>query len=97
MSALTASTVARIGASLVKTVPVVGTVLGGVSMSGASTYAVGQVAISHFSATGGLKDVNLEWAKRAYGDALERGKKLASDLAEKKEPTRDAYEQLGIL
>ena len=100
VSALTGSTVARIGASLVKTVPVVGTVLGGVSMSvmsGASTYAVGQVAISHFSSTGGLKDVNLDWAKTAYGDALERGKKLASDLAEKKEPSRDAYQQLEKL
>ena len=48
VSALAGSTTARIGASLVKAVPGVGTVLGGVSMSalsGASTYAVGQVPL----------------------------------------------------
>ena len=46
VAALTGSTFAKIGASLVKIVPGIGTMIGGLSMSimsGASTYAVGQV------------------------------------------------------
>ncbi|MEM9137012.1 MAG: DUF697 domain-containing protein, partial [Cyanobacteria bacterium P01_F01_bin.42] len=59
VSALTGTTIARLGASLLKAIPGVGTVLGSASMalaSGASTYAVGQVAISHFSNGGSLSN-----------------------------------------
>ena len=100
VSALTGSTVARIGASLVKAVPVMGTVIGGISMSvlsGASTYAVGQVAITHFGSAGGLKDVDLDWARRVYGEAFEKGKKLVGNLEVKRKPARDAYESLEKL
>ena len=56
-SALAGSTFARIGASVVKALPGIGTVVGGVSMSvlsGASTYAVGTVAIGVFESGGRL-------------------------------------------
>jgi uncharacterized protein (DUF697 family) len=69
VSALTGSTFARIGASLIKAVPEIGTVIGGISMSamsGASTYAVGQVAKSVFGSQGGIMEVNMQWAKDAY-------------------------------
>ena len=100
VSALTGSTFARIGASLVKAVPGVGTVLGGISMSlmsGASTYAVGQVAASHFGSEGGLLDVDMDWAKRAYGEAFERGKQFVSDLESEGKTADDAYEALDKL
>lgn len=100
VSGLTGSTVARIGASLVKIVPGIGTVIGGISMpllSGASTYAVGQVAIGHFGSRGDLRLVDLESAKRAYEDAFERGKDFVSGLKSENRAAKEAYESLEKL
>lgn len=63
VSALTGTTIARIGASMLKAIPGVGSIIGGASMSvmsGASTYAVGQVAINLFSTSGGLSGFNVD-------------------------------------
>ena len=63
VSALTGSTFVRLGASLFKVVPGVGTILGGVSMSvmsGASTYAVGQVAKGAFGSENSLGGIDLD-------------------------------------
>lgn len=82
-SALTGSSLARVGASAVKRVPVVGTVVGGVSMSilsGASTYALGKMAEEAFESGDGLSEEAAESAKSTYQDWLERGKQFASDL-----------------
>ena len=98
VSALTGSTFARLGASLIKAVPVIGTVIGGISMSamsGASTYAVGQVAKNIFGSQGGLTEVDFQWAKDAYSEALERGKEFVSRL--EKHKTKDIYESLEKL
>lgn len=100
VSGLTGGTVARIAASLVKAVPGVGTVIGGISMpllSGASTYAVGQVAVSHFGSNGGLLQVDLESAKRAYDEAFEQGKDFVSGLKSDRGAARDAYDSLEKL
>lgn len=83
VSALTGTTVARLGASFLKAIPGVGTAIGGASMaitSGASTYAVGQVAISHFSSGGSLGNFVEDQVKTAYDSAFERGKSYVSDL-----------------
>jgi uncharacterized protein (DUF697 family) len=101
VSALTGTTIARLGASAIKAIPGVGWALGGVSMSvmsGASTYAVGQVAISHFSASGNLRDFNLDQVRRAYNDAYEKGKTYVSDLEKnKKNDAADIYQSLERL
>ena len=100
VSGLTGGTVARIGASLVKAVPGIGTVIGGISMpllSGASTYAVAQVAVSHFGSDGGLLDADLESVKMAYDEALEKGKDFVSGLKNDRGAARDAYESLEKL
>ena len=100
VSGLTGGTLARIGASLVKSVPGIGTVIGGISMpllSGASTYAVAQVAVAHFGSRGGLREIDMEWAKRAYGDAFEKGRDFVSDLKKDSGAARDAYEALEKL
>ena len=99
-SALTGSTFARIGASVVKAIPGIGTVIGGLSMSvlsGASTYAIGQVAISHFEASGNLLNIDLEWAKKAYAEAFEQGKEFVSGLEKEKEASRDVFKALEKL
>jgi uncharacterized protein (DUF697 family) len=101
VSALTGTTIARLGASLLKTVPGIGTFVGGASMaitSGASTYAVGQVAITHFSTSGSLTDFVEEQVRAAYEEAFEVGKGYVSDL-EKDQDTgaADVYQALEKL
>lgn len=103
VTALTGSTFARLGASLVKAVPGVGTVVGGVSMSvlsGASTYAVGQVVKRHYEANGAIVDIDLDWARSMYEEALERGKQVVSSLKGREAESKDVYialERLGDL
>ena len=78
VSALAGSTAAKLGASVFKALPGIGTIIGGVSMSvmsGASTYAVGQVAISYLEENGELIGIDMKWAKKAYDEAFEKGKK----------------------
>ena len=85
-SALIGSTFARIGASLVKTIPGIGSIVGAASMSalsGASTYAVGNVAINMFEARVNLFSVDLDSAKHAYAEMLEQGKQFVSNLGDK--------------
>jgi uncharacterized protein (DUF697 family) len=77
VASLTGSAIARTGASLVKAIPGVGTVLGGVSMSalsGASTYAVCQVAIRHFRTGGTIFDLPMARARDLYQEALTKGR-----------------------
>jgi uncharacterized protein (DUF697 family) len=100
VAALTGTTFASIGASLVKLIPGVGTVLGEVSMSimsGASTYAVGKVAVLHFETGGSLLDIDLDTAKRAYKEAYEEGKDVASKLGKDQDKAKDIFEQLEKL
>lgn len=100
VSALTGTTVARLGASFLKALPGIGTVLGGASMSitsGASTYAVGQVAIDHFANSGDLSDFVEDGLKKAYEDAFQKGKSYVSDLEDNKNETADIYQALEKL
>ncbi|MDJ1184855.1 DUF697 domain-containing protein [Roseofilum casamattae] len=101
VSALTGTTIARLGASFLKAIPGVGTALGGASMavaSGASTYAVGQVAVSHFSSGGSLSNFVEDQVKSAYNDAFERGKSYVSDLEKDKgDDAANIYQSLQEL
>ncbi len=100
VSALTGSTFAKIGSSLIKAIPGVGTVLGGLSMSalsGASTYAVGHVVISHLESGDGFLDVDIDSAKAAYADAFEKGKDFVSDLKDQEDTGKDVFKALQEL
>lgn len=100
VSALTGTTVARLGASFLKAIPGVGTVLGGASMSitsGASTYAVGQVAIDHFANSGNLGNFVEDQLKKAYEDAFRKGKSYVWDLEDNKDEAADIYQALEKL
>lgn len=83
ISAISGSTMARMGASMVKSIPGIGSILGGVTMSalsGASTYAVGQVFIWHFGGGGDLSNFNFDKAREIYEREFEKGKKVAKDI-----------------
>jgi uncharacterized protein (DUF697 family) len=89
ISALVTSTmsslVARAGASAVKFVPLIGSMVGAATMavlSGASTYALGKAFINHFENGGTFKNLNKEKVKKIYEEQVKEGKKLAKKLKE---------------
>ncbi len=100
VSALTGTTIARLGASFLKAIPGIGTVVGGASMSlasGASTYAVGQVAVDHFANSGNLSNFVEDQLKKAYEDAFQQGKSYVSDLEDNQGEAVDIYQTLEKL
>jgi uncharacterized protein (DUF697 family) len=100
VAALTGTTFARVGASLLKTLPGVGTILGGLSMSvmsGASTYAVGRVAVAHLEQYGTLFNMDVGAAKERYARAYEEGKTVAEGLKGKEAEARGVFEKLEKL
>lgn len=102
VSAVAGSSLARLGASFVKGIPGIGSWLGGVSMvilSGASTYALGQVFINHFENGGNLFNFDLEWAKKFYEQNFEQGKTYATDLnnKEKAKKQEEVFDKDTIL
>ena len=100
VTALTGGTFARIGASFVKAAPGVGTLVGGASMSvlsGASTYAVGQVAKRHYETDGTLVGIDLNSARKRYDEALDRGKRVVGDLKNREAESKDVYTSLERL
>jgi len=100
LSALSGSILARLAANAVKLIPGIGSILGGISMaalSGASTYALGQVAVAHFESDGDFSNLDLSAAKRAYDQEFEKGKQVASKIAEEKEGSKEVFEKLERL
>lgn len=92
VAALTGSTLAKLGSSMIKIIPGFGTLLGGVSMSilsGASTYAVGRVAVEHFESGGDLFNVDWSKAKKVYHDFFEEGKEVAENLQQEQADTTE--------
>ena len=69
--------------SLIKSVPGIGSLAGSGSVSiisGATSYAVGQVFINHFEHGGTLKDFNPDSAKSYFSEQYKAGKEVARDL-----------------
>jgi uncharacterized protein (DUF697 family) len=103
ITALGGGTLALFGGSLVKSIPLVGSLIGGVSVSvaaGASTYGIGRVAAAHFENSGDLSTVDKSWAKKTYQQAYQEGKQVVSDLEQKQDAAQDVFtslEKLGQL
>lgn len=94
VSALTSSTLAKVGArSLLKVIPGVGQLIGGVASSifnGASTYALGEVFKKHFESGGTILDFDAERLKKLYHEKFEKGKKIAEQLRKEQEAKKTA-------
>jgi uncharacterized protein (DUF697 family) len=101
VSALASSTFAGFASSMLKALPFIGTIIGGLSMSvlcGGSTYALGQVAVKHFTSRRTLVQINIRKAKQAYEEALEKGKAYVNGLQEEhKEAAMDVCQALEKL
>ena len=101
-SSLAGAAVSRIGASALKAIPGVGTILGIGSqmvMAGATTYALGKLFDSHFSGNKSLDNLNLDSLKEQYKDLLNKGKEYARDLKKSfsKEDVLKTIEKLNQL
>ncbi len=106
ITTLTGSSLARLGARAVKFIPGVGSLLGGVTMailSGASTYALGEVFKKHFETGGTFLDFDPSRLKKYYNEKFEKGKEVAETIRkeqQKKEEiisTTQSIEQLKEL
>jgi uncharacterized protein (DUF697 family) len=101
-TALTGATLARLGASLVKSIPGIGTLLGigtQVILSGASTYALGNLFDRHFTEGGTLLDFDTEKMKIKYNELVDKGKDFAKKIKKelKKEDTFKTLDKLKKL
>ena len=107
VTALVGTSLARMAASAVKTIPLLGSILGTATqavLSGASTYAVGQVFIHHFDKGGSLSDFSPEDLKEKYKAEFERGKEFSiraekeqTSSMQSKEDIFNALEKLSSL
>lgn len=86
-------------ASVFKSIPVIGTTAGGVTVSivgGASTYAIGKVFDRHFREGGNLLNLDAQEAKTYFKAKMEEGKTLVSKMRPRKKedaaPTDQAPE-----
>ncbi len=99
VSTLTVSTLARLGAgSVAKLVPLVGQFAGSVAnavLSGASTYALGQVFKAHFETGGTILDFDTDRLKKMYREQFEKGKKVAEELRKQQEAKKKAEEAVA--
>ncbi len=69
--------------SLIKFIPVVGTLAGTVTypaIAGATTYALGQVFIRHYEAGGTLLTLNTDSVKGFFNEQYEKGKTRVKDI-----------------
>lgn len=96
VTSLTSSTIARLTAgSIVKLMPVIGSIIGGVTVSafaGASTYALGQVFKKHFESGGTILDFDPARLKKLYKQQFEKGKKVAEQLRRDDKARKEAEE-----
>lgn len=83
IAALSSGVMSKLGAGMIKFVPFIGSVVGGISMSvlsGASTYAVGQVFVRHFESGGTLLDFDVNKFKEFYLHQFEVGREFVENL-----------------
>lgn len=95
ITSLTGSGLARLGARAVKFIPGVGSVLGGVTMavlSGASTFALGEVFKKHFETGGTFLDFDPGRLKKYYDEKFEKGKEIAKEIKKEQELKEQSVE-----
>jgi len=99
-SAVPSAAGAPLGASIVKTVPVIGWTVGAVTMpvlAGAATYAVGRVFVQHFASGGTFLTFDPEKVKDYFAEMFKEGKELAKEgdkLAESAEVEKSGVSEV---
>lgn len=97
ISSLTGSGLARMGAkAMIKFIPGIGSVVGGMTMailSGASSFALGEVFKKHFETGGTFLDFDPKRLKKMYNEKFEKGKKVAEQVKKENDKKREAAAQ----
>ncbi len=97
ITSLTGSGLARMGAkAMIKFIPGIGSVIGGITMavlSGASSFALGEVFKKHFETGGTFLDFDAKRLKKIFNEKFEKGKKVAEQLSKEQERKRHAAEE----
>ena len=97
ITTLTGSGLARLGARAIKFIPGVGSIIGGITLavlSGASTFAVGEVFKKHFETGGTFLDFDPKRLKKVYDEMFEKGKKYASEIKDEYDKKAKAASKL---
>jgi uncharacterized protein (DUF697 family) len=98
ISSMTSSGLARLGAqAAIKIIPGIGTVVGGMTMavlSGASTYALGEVFKKHFETGGTFLDFDIDRLTKMYKEKFEKGKKVAEEIKKEQEEKQEVIEKV---
>ncbi len=100
ITALTGSGLARLGARAIKFIPGVGSILGGVTLavlSGASSYAIGEVFKKHFETGGTFLDFDPERLKKYYNEKFEKGKALAKQMQDDQVVKEEAASSVAMV
>ncbi len=96
ITSLSGTSIARMGSRAVKFIPGVGSILGGVTLavlSGASTYAIGEVFKIHFDKGGTFLDFDASRLKRMYDEKFEKGKKMAEEIRKEQKENEEIVEE----
>lgn len=100
ISSLTSSGLARLGArAAIKFIPGIGTVVGGMTMailSGASSYALGEVFKKHFETGGTFLDFDVDRLSKMYKEKFEKGKKVAEKIKKEQEQKQEVVEKATL-
>jgi uncharacterized protein (DUF697 family) len=100
VTSLAGSGLSGLGARAIKIIPGVGSVLGGVTLailSGASTFALGEVFKRHFETGGTFLDFDPDRLKKYYDEKFEKGKELAQELKKQQEKKEQVVESTNVI
>lgn len=100
ITAVVGSGIARVGASLIKAIPGVGTIIGEMSMaalSAASTYALGKMFTAHFAKGGTLENFDSRASKKVYEEEMKKSKEVVSEIVKPESSTDDTIVKLKKL
>ena len=97
---LMGNTLSRIAAhtvgSVFKVVPIIGTALGGATLSafsGATTYAIGQVVAQHFASGGSINKFDAEELRDFYQEQFQKGMDIVDEWSDKAEDMKEDVEE----
>ncbi|MFZ4543074.1 MAG: DUF697 domain-containing protein [Saprospiraceae bacterium] len=97
ISAVVGSGVARIGASLIKAIPGVGTIIGEMgmaSLSAASTYGLGKMFSNHFAKGGTLEDFDVKRSRKIYEEELKKSNEIVAETVKSEDNSDDIVSKL---
>lgn len=95
------TSIGRAGASVVKAIPGIGTILGittQAALSGVTTFAIGHVFHNHFRNHKPLNEFRFEDIRQTYEDLLKKGKEFVDGFQKKKDSEKqDMKEQTAVV